>query len=79
MNSPGHRANILNPDYEYLGCGCEKYEKHDNGYPMLYFKLTQNFGGKLIGKINQGIFNPHALENIKNKFNALFGDWGQKQ
>ena len=46
MNSPGHRANILNPDYEYLGCGCEKYEKQNNGYSMLYFKLTQNFGGR---------------------------------
>ena len=48
MNSPGHRKNILNPDYEYLGCGCAKYEKQGNGYSMLYFKLTQNFGGNLI-------------------------------
>ncbi len=23
MNSPGHRANILNPDYEYIGIGIE--------------------------------------------------------
>ncbi|MDR0796890.1 MAG: CAP domain-containing protein [Tannerella sp.] len=44
MNSPGHRENILNPDYEYLGCGCENYEKQG----MLYFKLTQNFGGTLV-------------------------------
>ena len=44
MNSPGHRKNILNPDYEYLGCGCAKYEKQG----MLYFKLTQNFGGTLV-------------------------------
>jgi len=78
MNSPGHRANILNPDYEYLGCGCVKYEKQGNGYLTLYFKLTQNFGGKLIGKINQSIFNPHTLENIKNKFHALLGDWEHK-
>jgi uncharacterized protein YkwD len=45
MNSPGHRANILNPDFKYLGCGCEKYEKRGDGHTMLYFKLTQNFGG----------------------------------
>jgi len=48
MNSPGHRANILNPDYEYLGCGCAMYEKQGNGYSTLYFKLTQNLGGTLI-------------------------------
>ncbi|GHU57064.1 hypothetical protein FACS189411_09520 [Bacteroidia bacterium] len=47
MNSPGHRANILNPDFEYLGCGCAKYEQKENGYSMLCFKLTQNFGGNL--------------------------------
>ena len=45
MNSPGHRDNILNPDFEYLGCGCAKYEEQGNGYSVLYFKLTQNFGG----------------------------------
>ena len=48
MNSPGHRKNILNPDFTYLGCGCAKYEKQGNGYAMLYFKLTQNFGGRLV-------------------------------
>lgn len=48
MNSPGHRQNILNPDFTYLGCGCAKYEKQGNGYLMLYFKLTQNFGGTLV-------------------------------
>jgi uncharacterized protein YkwD len=91
MNSPGHRANILNPDFTYLGCGCAKYEKPGNGYSMLYFKLTQNFGGKLQAssflfgtnntfnrKINPSTFNPRVLGNIKNKFNALFEDWGQK-
>ena len=48
MNSPGHRENILNPDFTYLGCGCAEYIKQGNGYSMLYFKLTQNFGGTLI-------------------------------
>lgn len=46
MNSPGHRANILNPDFEYLGCGCAGY-KEDHGYDVFifYYYLTQNFGG----------------------------------
>ena len=48
MNSPGHRANILNPDYFYLGCGCAPYEDKKDGYSVTYFKLTQNFGGKLM-------------------------------
>jgi len=39
MNSPGHRANILNPDYTHLGCGAVFYEK-DN---FIYYKATQNF------------------------------------
>jgi len=70
MNSPGHRANILNPDFEYLGCGCAKYEQKENGYAMLCFKLTQNFGGRLMSSsfpfgfekkiINQSISNPRA-------------------
>ncbi len=46
MNSPGHRANILNCDYIHLGCGCAKYIKADSGCSILNFKLTQNFGGK---------------------------------
>jgi uncharacterized protein YkwD len=48
MNSPGHRENILNPDYKYLGCGSACYDNQRNGYSMLYFKLTQNFGGGLV-------------------------------
>ena len=91
MNSPGHRENILNPDYTYLGCGCAKYEKQGNGYSILYFKLTQNFGGtllasnvplgndKLIHKhTSKALIIPVLWENNK-KFNALFGDWGQKK
>lgn len=48
MNSPGHRRNILCPDFQYLGCGCAKYERKSNEYSMIYFKLTQNFGGELV-------------------------------
>lgn len=46
MNSPGHRKNILNPIYEYLGCGCAGYQQDlGNGAVVSYYYLTQNFGG----------------------------------
>ncbi|MEN7548919.1 CAP domain-containing protein [Rapidithrix thailandica] len=42
MNSPGHRANILDRNYRYLGCGTylDKVRKKDQ---PPYFKTTQNF------------------------------------
>lgn len=56
MNSPGHRANILNRDYIHLGCGCAKYDKTDSSCSILNFKLTQNFGGKeLFDPLKYGI------------------------
>lgn len=88
MNSPGHRANILNPDYLYLGCGCAPYEDSKCGCSITYFKLTQNFGGNIVapsilGSIKQSIgavFNPHGAENTnKSKYNALFGGWRQSK
>lgn len=86
MNSPGHRANILNPGYKYLGCGCAPYESKANGYSITYFKLTQNFGGELVPtsiietvkQTFRTVFNPHGTENL-NKSNALFGGWGQSK
>ena len=48
MQSPGHRANILNPQFEYLGCGCAGFEQKGNAVSLLYFNLTQNFGGGLV-------------------------------
>lgn len=45
MLSPGHRANILNPKFEYLGCGGAGFEQKGNSVSLLYFNLTQNFGG----------------------------------
>ena len=80
MHSPGHRANILNPQFEYLGCGCAGFEEQGNSVAILYFNLTQNFGGGLIPceNNNRGTFNPCATGPInKTKSNALFGGWGQ--
>lgn len=39
MNSPGHRANILNEGYTHLGCGVAFYKN----YSSVYIKATQNF------------------------------------
>ncbi|WP_170385603.1 CAP domain-containing protein [Ruegeria atlantica] len=39
MDSPGHRANILNPDYEFIGIGIE--EGDYNGWDAVM--VTQNF------------------------------------
>ena len=42
MNSSGHRKNILNSKYNYLGCGTHYFTKKQyEGY--LFFKSTQNF------------------------------------
>lgn len=39
LNSPGHRANILNPNYTYLAVGISKSQVGDKGY----FYATQVF------------------------------------
>lgn len=39
MNSPGHRANILNPNFEVIGIGIE--EGDNRGFDAVY--VTQNF------------------------------------
>lgn len=39
MNSPGHRANILNPDFEYIGIGIEAGDMR--GFDAVM--VTQNF------------------------------------
>lgn len=88
MNSPGHRANVLNSDYLYLGCGCAPYEVKEDGYSITYFKLTQNFGGELVPPsvieiVKQKIqtaLNPRGVDNSnKTKSNASFGGWGQSK
>ena len=88
MNSPGHRANILNPDYLFLGCGCAPYEQKSDVYSVTYFKLTQNFGGELVSpsiiktakQTIRTVLNPLGTENPKIiKSNASFGDWEQNK
>lgn len=43
MDSPGHRQNILNPQFNSLGCGARLYLEK-SAYNMPYFMVVQNFG-----------------------------------
>ena len=45
MTSKGHRENILNRHYIFLGCGAAHY-KDSSFYNMDRFKATQNFSSK---------------------------------
>ncbi len=78
MNSPGHRANILNPSYEYLGCGCAAYLEKNTHYDVPYFYLTQNFGGQIRPISTETIrstSNPRAENSIINN-NVKRSVWG---
>jgi uncharacterized protein YkwD len=46
MNSSGHRANILNSNLIYLGCGAYHY-KNKSFYGMDQFKAVQNFASNV--------------------------------
>ncbi len=49
MNSSGHRRNILNPEYKYLGCGAWPYNNPE--WPTYkWFKSTQDFSNKDAGQ-----------------------------
>lgn len=65
MNSQGHRQNILNPQFKYLGCGAVMYKKKDNNLlpSILQFKVTQNFGGELL--------NIQVEQTTKNKIRIV--------
>lgn len=44
MDSPGHRSNILNPNFKTMGCGVRVYPER-SFYNMPYFMAVQNFSG----------------------------------
>lgn len=43
-NSPGHRVNVLCPDFNYVGFGLLLYPKRCHGMKIKYLLVTQNFG-----------------------------------
>ena len=68
MNSYGHRQNILNPNFNYLGCGAVLYEKKNNNLaPSInHFKITQNFGGEYIQN-NQSRISNKKIKIVKTQ------------
>lgn len=50
MNSPGHRANLLNPDFREIGLGYYRRDSDGRGY------LTQDFGV-------DGVYSPVVINN----------------
>lgn len=82
MHSQGHRANILNPEFKYLGCGCSGFQQKGDCVSILYFNLTQNFGGRLLLSPTNQIrctINPRAENSITKKSIASFGGWRQNE
>jgi hypothetical protein len=51
MNSEGHRLNVLNPQFKFLGCGCVPYVLEDTHSRQEGLKISQNFGGDLFTNI----------------------------
>jgi uncharacterized protein YkwD len=49
MKSKGHRANILNTNLRYLGCGAYHY-RNESFYGMDQFKAVQNFASVVADK-----------------------------
>lgn len=60
MNSEGHRLNILNPQFKFLGCGCVPYEVDNIHSLQEGLKITQNFGGELF-------LNAFPMNNVNTK------------
>lgn len=69
MNSPGHRANILNPYFEFIGCGCSRIAiRKKPGYNMIYYILTQDFGGRMIKEAGQLDTNTEIRYLVTGKY-----------
>lgn len=65
MNSPLHRQNILNPDYEDMGIGISKGFYYENGQFEETTIVTNMFGQK------KSSFS-EAFDNLFNNFQYLF-------
>lgn len=49
MNSPGHRRNILNADYQRMACAARIVKNPYKSENTPYARITQNFGGGDMG------------------------------
>lgn len=48
MDSPSHRANILNEGYKYLGLSGYEYSERIFAHPFHQLKSTQSFSGTMV-------------------------------
>jgi hypothetical protein len=58
MNSPGHRANILNPDFKEIGIGIERGDFSEGGTDFDSVMVTQNFAASDADNSSTGTSTP---------------------
>ena len=72
IDSPGHRENMLNPDYEYLGVGYHE-ENPDTGSVNYQYYWTQNFGGGGTPPSDQLGSDPVGENTVSTEKDMLMG------
>ena len=75
MNSPGHRANILNPEFRYMGVG---YNSNGNNW-VQFFSSSKDF--KIVGKnsFSNSSYNEKISEtDIKDVYLTITASNGYK-
>ncbi|WP_072013801.1 CAP domain-containing protein [Myxosarcina sp. GI1] len=78
MNSPGHRANILNPNYQEIGIGYE-YLANDTGKVNYNHYWTQVFGSPLNSSNNDNLTgSDNSVPTGGNDAVDLGGNWREK-
>lgn len=81
MNSPGHRANLLDPDLEYIGIGIEVGSyTYSSSFTASSVMVTQNFartaGAVDLDDLNGGagtVVEPEAVAPVEPEFVATSG------
>jgi uncharacterized protein YkwD len=87
MNSPGHRANILNEEFATVGVGCVYVPDDPKGYHFYWVQLFGTGSSNLKTEHDNGyvdvyrLFNPMSGEHLyskdANELNALLNQgWG---
>ncbi|AFZ34162.1 SCP-like extracellular [Stanieria cyanosphaera PCC 7437] len=73
MNSPGHRANILNSNFTEIGIGYE-YLENDTGSVNYNYYWTQVFGNSLSNNSNENSNQENVLEEENNNSTPIKND-----
>jgi serralysin len=75
MNSPGHRANILNSNFQSIGIGYY-FLAQDTGNFNYYHYWTQNFGTRVNGSTVMGIDSGERLSGSQGN-DTIYGLGGE--